>query len=58
MEEVEYQELDYWGWECPKCEHWIETQDDPADQDTVFCDACGEEFEPVSWLMPTPLSLF
>lgn len=53
MEEVEYNELDYWGWECPKCGHWNETQDDPGYQETVFCEGeingnpCNGEFVPV-----------
>ena len=53
MDEVEYSELDYWIWECPKCGHWNETQDDPSYQETVFCEGgsgrntCGEEYIPV-----------
>ena len=50
LEQVEYNELDYWGWECPdkECGHWNETQDDPAYQDSVTCDGCGKEYEPVA----------
>jgi len=40
MEEVEYQELDRWGWECPKCKDWNETEEDPAYQKP--CIECGE----------------
>jgi peptide subunit release factor 1 (eRF1) len=47
MEQVEYNELDYWRGECPKCQGWNETQDDPGYQDSVICDDCGSEYEPV-----------
>ena len=49
MEEVEVHELQMWGWECPKCGHWNETEEDPSYQETVFCDGdgCNEEFIPV-----------
>ncbi len=49
MEEVEYYELDRWGWECPKCGNFNETEEDPSYADTVVCegDDCGEEFKPV-----------
>jgi hypothetical protein len=47
MKEVEYNELDYWGWECPECGHWNETQDDPGYQETVMCEECPGEFIPV-----------
>ena len=46
MKTVEVEPLDYWGWECPDCEHWNETQDNPDYEETVFCDGCGKEFEP------------
>ena len=53
MDEVEYSEIQRWGWDCPKCGHWNETENDPADQKTVFCEGgsgrttCGEEYTPV-----------
>ena len=45
--DVEYEELDYWGWECPDCKGWNETQDDPAYSTTVQCDNCDTRFYPV-----------
>ena len=47
MEEIKYYELDYWGWECPKCKVWNETQEDPSEAETVFCEGCGCEFIPI-----------
>jgi len=49
MDEVKYEEIDRWGWECPKCGNWNETEDDPSYQDTVFCDGknCDGGFIPV-----------
>ena len=46
MKEVKYHELDYWGWECPDCQNWNETQEDPAETETFFCEGkgCGGEF--------------
>ncbi|MCK5609197.1 hypothetical protein KAR91_45405 [Candidatus Pacearchaeota archaeon] len=46
MEKVEIGPLDRWGWECPKCTMWNETEDDPSYQDTVCCEDCGAEYEP------------
>jgi hypothetical protein len=48
MKKVEFNELEYWGWECPECKEWNETQDDPNYQEQVDCGNCGESFEPVS----------
>jgi len=45
--DVEYEELDYWGWECPDCKAWNETQEDPAYSTTVQCDNCDLKFYPV-----------
>ena len=45
--DVEYEELDYWGWECPDCKGWNETQEDPAYYTTVQCDNCDTRFYPV-----------
>jgi peptide subunit release factor 1 (eRF1) len=47
MEEVEYHDLDRWGWECPKCSHWNETEEDPSYTATVSCESCGKEYAPV-----------
>ena len=49
MDEVEYNKLDYWGWECPKCKYWNETQDDPGCEKTVLCVGkdCSGEFIPM-----------
>ena len=47
MKEVEYWESDCWGWDCPGCQRWNETQEEPAYQDYVECDGCGERFLPV-----------
>ena len=44
MQEVKVEELDYWGWECPECKHWNETQDDPQYESTVECVNCEEHF--------------
>ena len=47
MKEVEYNELDRWGWECPDCAHWAEEEEDPAYQETLICENCRLEFIPV-----------
>jgi len=47
MKEAKYSELEYWGWECPDCQNWNETQDDPSYDESIFCDKCGHEFEPI-----------
>jgi len=49
MKEVEYHNLDRWGWQCPVCQHWNEEEDDPEYQETVFCQdpKCKGEFLPV-----------
>ena len=49
MDVVEYQEMDRWGWECPLCGNWNETDDDPHYDDTVFCEGkgCIGEFVPI-----------
>jgi hypothetical protein len=46
MKTVEVNPVDRWGWECPKCKDWNETEDDPNYQDTIYCEQCGGEFEP------------
>jgi len=46
MKEVEYHELDMWGWECPECKEWNEEGENPASQETLMCQGCGEQFEP------------
>ena len=46
MEEVTYEELDRWGWEC-SCKYWNELEDDPNYMDTVICDNCFKEYIPV-----------
>ena len=46
MKEVIYEELEYWGWECPECGYWNKIQDDPFYQESVTCE-CGESFKPV-----------
>ena len=49
MEEVEYYEIERWGWECPKCGCWNEEDDDPAYKSEIECNSgCGEKFIPVS----------
>jgi hypothetical protein len=48
METVEVNKLDYWGWTCPECKEWNETQEDPDYEDEVWCEHCTCTFEPVS----------
>lgn len=43
MDKVECSRLDRWGWECPKCKEWNETEDES--DGTVYCAGCDEEFE-------------
>ncbi len=33
-------ELDRWGFDCPLCKHWNETEEDPDYQESVFCEGC------------------
>lgn len=47
MNQVELSKLDVWGWECPECKEWNETNDDPAYQEEVYCENCSCTFEPV-----------
>jgi peptide subunit release factor 1 (eRF1) len=47
MKEAEYHELDRWGWDCPDCDHWQETEEDPAYEETLICESCDGEFIPV-----------
>jgi peptide subunit release factor 1 (eRF1) len=48
MEQVKMEELTRWGWECPNCDHWNETEEDPDYQEFVKCETCNLEFEPVA----------
>jgi len=49
MDEIEYHEIERWGWECPLCKWWNEEEDDPAYQETVLCQGpnCNGEFVPI-----------
>ena len=49
VKEVEYSEIERWGWECPVCGQWNEEEDDPSYQETVLCQnpKCNGEFIPV-----------
>lgn len=47
MKEVEYHEIERWGWECPVCYGWNEEEEDPDYTDTVVCQDCEEEFIPI-----------
>jgi uncharacterized CHY-type Zn-finger protein len=46
METVKYHILERWGWECPKCGHWNEEDENPEYTDTLMCEYCQGEFEP------------
>jgi len=40
----------YWGWNCPNCECWNESEKDPDcidvfDSDYYLCDGCFDEFK-------------
>ena len=46
MKKAKYHECVRYCWDCPECDHYNEDTEDPAYQETVFCEECGQEFEP------------
>ncbi len=51
MERVNYAKADIWEWQCPVCDRWKRSYEDPKDMEYFVCPNCktmvemGEEEE-------------